>query len=92
MTALTALTSVLAVEVDGDNAPLAARLRERGVTVNPSGRLLLVRKDEDAVLDLVRDSVVELGLGLVRLEQSRRRLEELFHAQPGGEGDGGLDG
>ena len=82
MTALTTLTRVLTIEVDGDNAPLADRLRERGVTVNSSGRLLLVRKDDDALLDLVRDSVVDLGLGLVRLEQSRRRLEELFGPQP----------
>ena len=82
MTALTTLTRVLTIEVDGDNAPLADRLRERGVTVNSSGRLLLVRKDDDALLDLVRDSVVDLGLGLVRLEQSRRRLEELFGSQP----------
>jgi ABC-2 type transport system ATP-binding protein len=82
MTALTTLTRVLTIEVDGDNAPLAERLRERGVTVNSSGRLLLVQKDDDALLDLVRDSVVDLGLGLVRLEQSRRRLEELFGSQP----------
>ena len=82
MTALTTLTRVLTIEVDGDNAPLADRLRERGVTVNSSGRLLLVQKDDDALLDLVRDSVVDLGLGLVRLEQSRRRLEELFGSQP----------
>ena len=89
MTALTALIRVLAIEVDGDNAPLADRLRERGVTVRRSGRFLLVRKDGDAVLDLVRDSVVDLGLGLVRLEQSRRRLEELFGSQPALEEDKG---
>ncbi|MEX0800854.1 MAG: ABC transporter ATP-binding protein [Dehalococcoidia bacterium] len=82
MAALTALTRILAIEVDGDNAPLAERLRRSGVTVNSSGRLLLVRKDDDALLDLVRDSVVDLELGLVRLEQSRRRLEELFGSQP----------
>ena len=89
MTALTTLTRILTIEVDGDSAPLADRLRERGVTVNSSGRLLLVRKDDDALLDLVRDSVVDLGLGLVRLEQSRRRLEELFGSQPALEEDKG---
>jgi hypothetical protein len=34
------------------------------------------------LLDVIRDSVVDLELGLVRLEQSRRRLEELFRSLP----------
>jgi ABC-2 type transport system ATP-binding protein len=82
MTALTAPTRVLAIEVDGDGDRLAERLREKGVAVNRSGRILLVQKEEDALLDLIRDSVVDLGLGLVRLEQSRRRLDELFQSRP----------
>jgi len=85
MTALTAPTSVLAIEVDGDAGQLADRLREQGVAVNRSGRFLLVQKEDDALLDIIRDSVVDLGLGLVRLEQSRRRLEELFQSLPAGE-------
>jgi ABC-2 type transport system ATP-binding protein len=82
MTALTAPTSVLAIEVDGDAGQLADRLREQGVAVNRSGRFLLVQKEDDALLDVIRDSVVDLELGLVRLEQSRRRLEELFRSLP----------
>ena len=82
MTALTAPTSVLAIEVDGDAGQLADRLREQGVAVNRSGRFLLVQKEDDALLDIIRDSVVDLELGLVRLEQSRRRLEELFRSVP----------
>jgi len=78
MTVLTAPTRVLSVEVDGDEDRLAHRLRRRGLAVTRSGRILLVEKEDDAVLDLIRDSVVDLGLGLVRLEQSRRRLDELF--------------
>jgi ABC-2 type transport system ATP-binding protein len=85
MTALTAPTSVLAIEVDGDVGQLADRLREQGVAVNRSGRFLLVQKEDDALLDIIRDSVVDLKLGLVRLEQSRRRLEELFQSLPTGE-------
>lgn len=85
MTALTAPTSVLAIEVDGDVGQLADRLREQGVAVNRSGRFLLVQKEDDALLDIIRDSVVDLELGLVRLEQSRRRLEELFQSLPAGE-------
>jgi len=78
MTVLTAPTRVLSIEVDGDEDRLAQRLRGRGLGVTRSGRILLVEKENDAVLDLIRDSVVDLGLGLVRLEQSRRRLDELF--------------
>jgi len=82
MTELTAPTRVLTVEVDGDGDRLAERLQEQGVVVSRSGRFLLVQKEDDALLDLVRDSIVDLGLGLVRLEQGRRRLEELFQTQP----------
>ncbi len=78
MTELTAPTRLLAVEVDGDGDQLADRLREKGVEVTRNGRMLLVQKEDDSLLDLVRDTVVDLELGLVRLEQSRRRLEELF--------------
>ena len=81
MTVLTAPTHDLTVEVDSDGGQLADRLREHGVTVSSNGRFLLLQQEDDALLDLIRDSVVDLGLGLVRLEQGRRRLEELFQAQ-----------
>ncbi|MCH8814188.1 MAG: ABC transporter ATP-binding protein [Chloroflexi bacterium] len=78
MAELTAPTRVLAIEVDGGRRKLADRLEAAGISVTESGRVLLVQKDDDSLLDIVRDAVVELDLGLVRLEQSRRRLEELF--------------
>ena len=43
-----------------------------------SGRGLLVRIDGDATYDVVRDAVADLGVPLNRLEQQRRRVEELF--------------
>ena len=49
--------------------------------MSSNGRFLLLQQEDDALLNLIRDSVVELGLGLVRLEQGRRRLEELFQPQ-----------
>ena len=82
MTALTAPTRVLQIEVDGDSNRLAALLAARGIAVTRSGRNLLVEKEDDAMLDVIRDAVVELDLGLVRLAQSRRRLEELFQPEP----------
>jgi ABC-2 type transport system ATP-binding protein len=82
MTALTAPTRVLQIEVDGDRDRFAERLAARGIAVTRSGRNLLVEKEDDAMLDIIRDVVVELDLGLLKLEQSRRRLEELFQPEP----------
>ena len=81
MAVLTAPTRDLTVEVDSDGDRLADHLRKRGVTVSSSGRFLLLQQEDDALLDVIRDGVVDLGLGLVRLEQGRRRLEELFQPQ-----------
>ncbi len=92
MTVLTAPTRVLTVEVDSDGDRLADRLQEKGVAVSRSGRFLLVQEEDDALLDLIRDSVVDLGLGLVRLEQGRRRLEELFQSQASPEEEDGSRG
>jgi ABC-2 type transport system ATP-binding protein len=39
---------------------------------------VLVRLEGDATYDAVRDAVADLGLPLNRLEQRRRRIEELF--------------
>ena len=83
LTALTERTRLLPIEVDGDGESFAERLTARGVTARHSGRFILVEKEDDAVLDTIRDAAVELGVGLIRLEQSRRRLEDLF--QPAGE-------
>jgi len=76
--ALTDITSLLAVEVEGDIAPLAERLRQAGFTLAQDGRTLHVRADDDRVYDVIRDAVVDLGVGLVRLQRQRRRLEEIF--------------
>ena len=50
--------------------------------------------DDDRPYDLVRDAVAELDLPLVRIEQRRRGLEDLFPtttpgAEPVGDGGGG---
>lgn len=82
MTALTAPTRVLQIEVDGDGDRLAALLAARGIPVRRSGRQLLVEKENEEVLDAIRDAVVELDVGLIKLAQSRRRLEELFQPEP----------
>ncbi|GAA1478513.1 ABC transporter ATP-binding protein [Nocardioides aestuarii] len=75
---VTAETPVVAVEVDGDPSPLAARLAEAGVEVEARGRLLHVDVADPAAYDVVRDACAELGLGLVRMERQRHRMVEVF--------------
>jgi ABC-2 type transport system ATP-binding protein len=78
MTSFTRVSQVLVIEVDEGIAALQAELATRGLEPGRSGRGLLVRIDGDATYDMVRDAVADLGLPLNRLEQQRRRVEELF--------------
>jgi ABC-2 type transport system ATP-binding protein len=78
---LTERTPVLAVEVEGDGAMLARRLGESGYKVREEGHTVLVGLEDDGLYDHIRNSVVDLGLGLVRLEQRRQTLEDLFRDQ-----------
>ncbi|MEO6044966.1 MAG: ABC transporter ATP-binding protein [Tepidiformaceae bacterium] len=71
---------VLAVEVEGDAIQFVGRLTQLGLKVKEEGRLLLIGIEDDAVYDQIRDTVADLGLGLVRLEQRRQNLEDLFRA------------
>jgi ABC-2 type transport system ATP-binding protein len=75
---VTAQTPVVTVEVDGDHEALLARLEEGGVGVRADGRLLHVDVTDVATYDVVRDAVAGLGLGLVRMEQERHRMTEIF--------------
>ncbi|GLW68521.1 ABC transporter ATP-binding protein [Kitasatospora phosalacinea] len=83
----TGTTQLLAVEVtdhpvdrafDAD-AVLTERLTAAGLSVRGDGsRILLVELTGDDTYDTVRDAVDDLGLGLVRLEQRRHRVAEIF--------------
>jgi ABC-2 type transport system ATP-binding protein len=75
---VTAQTPVVTVEVDDDPAVLLARLRDAGLTVNDTDRLLQVDVADETAYDLVRDAVADLGLGLVRMERQRHRMTEIF--------------
>jgi ABC-2 type transport system ATP-binding protein len=78
MTSFTKVSQVLLIEVDEGMAALQAELAARGLEPRRSGRGLLVRIDGEQTHDTVRDAVADLGLPLNRLEQQRRRVEELF--------------
>ena len=78
MTSFTQVSQVLLIEVDEGTAALAAELAARGLQPRRSERGLLVQIDGEQTHDTVRDAVADLGLPLNRLEQQRRRVEELF--------------
>jgi ABC-2 type transport system ATP-binding protein len=77
----TSSMQVLTVEVDAGEDELADRLTGHGFTVGRDGRLLLIAMDGGEPYDVLRDEVVDMGVGLIRLEQRRHRLEDLFRAE-----------
>jgi ABC-2 type transport system ATP-binding protein len=78
LTTFTERTGRLAVEVEDGAAALADALIGAGLQAAVDGRVVLVDLADDGPWDLVRDTVAELRLPLVRIEQRRRGLEELF--------------
>jgi ABC-2 type transport system ATP-binding protein len=90
-TDFTQSTTTLAIEVtDSDEHPDGTRavrdaLHARGVETNAeggglpgAGHILLLTALGEETYDLVRDVVADLGLGLVRMEQRRHHISEVF--------------
>jgi ABC-2 type transport system ATP-binding protein len=94
---MTQATQLLAVEVterrddpgfDAD-AALVERLRAAGLSARQdAGHQLLVEMAGEETFDLIRDAVAELGVGLVRLEQRRHHISEVFSEQDRTQGQG----
>jgi ABC-2 type transport system ATP-binding protein len=72
---------VLTVEVDEKQDELKRRLEAKGLDVRQDGQMLQISLNGDEPYDLVRDAVVDLDVGLLRLEQGRHRLEDLFRPE-----------
>ncbi len=81
LSTFTASMQVLAVEVDVEREDLVARLKARGLDVTEDGQLVLVALDGSPPYDIVRDEVADLGVGLLRMEQRRHTLEDLFRVE-----------
>jgi ABC-2 type transport system ATP-binding protein len=77
----TAATKTLEVEVVADAHLLAARLEAHGFATTLNGEHVLVTVEGTPPFDLIRDSIVDLGLGLIRIQQRRRTLEDLFRVE-----------
>jgi ABC-2 type transport system ATP-binding protein len=78
VSAFTQASGVLAVEVEEEMDRLGEHLAQTGLHVRPDGRLLLIDIAGETTYDVVRDSVADLGLALVRMENRRHRIEEVF--------------
>jgi ABC-2 type transport system ATP-binding protein len=65
-------------------AALAERLAEAGLVAVVDGKAVVITMADGRPYDLVRDTVADLGLPLVRMEQRRHRLEDLFRDSPDG--------
>jgi len=84
LASFTQLTDLLAIEVEDRHDELAAMLGSRGLSARVDGSLVLVRMTAgmgDGPYDIVRDTVVDLDLPLIRMEQGRHSLEDLFRAE-----------
>ncbi len=79
---VTSASRIIAVEVDERQAELADALGRAGLVVHPAGRQLEVELAGDTTYDIVRDRVVDLGIGLLRMERRRHRMAEIFRADP----------
>jgi ABC-2 type transport system ATP-binding protein len=75
-------TGTLAVEVEEGSDRLAARLAAQGLEAIADGRNVLIAISDERPYDIVRDTIVDLGLPLVRIEQRRHKLEDLFRDGP----------
>jgi ABC-2 type transport system ATP-binding protein len=71
-------TPVVAVEVEEGADRLTAALTGRGFKARQEEQCVLLVLESEALYDAVRDTVADLGLPLVRVQQERRRLEDIF--------------
>ena len=71
----------LEVEIEGDAAALADALTARGFEARGEGFIAHVALNGVDPYDAIRDCIVEMEMGLVRLEQRRQSLEDIFRPE-----------
>ncbi|TDC53729.1 ABC transporter ATP-binding protein [Jiangella ureilytica] len=74
----TRTSQFLAIEVSAETDAVADALTAAGLTVKRDGHLLELSLDDDETYDVVRDTVAAQGVGLIRLEQRRHHISEVF--------------
>ncbi len=78
ISSFTEATGTLLVEVEHGAAQLADRLRLHNLEVVTEGRDVIVSLEGQRPFDLIRDTIVDLDLSLVKMEQRRASLEDIF--------------
>ncbi len=74
-------TGILALEVGRNADGVATRLTGEGLTVRrAAGEVVYVALQDERPFDMVRDAIAEMGVPLLRMEQLRGSLEDLFRA------------
>jgi ABC-2 type transport system ATP-binding protein len=79
---LTERTGTLLIEVDEGEDGLLERLRSLGCRAELDGRTVLVQLESDALLDVIRDTLADLALPVVRIAPRRASIEDLFRGTP----------
>ena len=79
---MTALTQDVVVEVTERGADVEAMLVAAGLPVRRQGDVLHLVLTDDSTYDVVRDTVAELGVGLVRLQRGRQHMLDMFRDAP----------
>jgi ABC-2 type transport system ATP-binding protein len=80
-------TGTLVVEVLGGRREidlLGQALVRAGVAARTSGTLVEVEAPDGFAYDLIRDLTVELGLGLVRMQERHHHIEDVFRTEEAG--------
>ena len=80
-TDFTHATGNLVVEVQGPtdaDRRFGQALLDAGLEAWPVGKMIEVRVVDETTCDVVRDLAVDLGLGLVRMQESHHRIEDVF--------------
>lgn len=83
---LTHTTGSVLVEVAGpagSDRVLGQVLLDRGIRARPVGDRVEVQVNDPQTLDVIRDAVVDLDLGLVRIHEVHHTLEEVFAQSAG---------
>jgi ABC-2 type transport system ATP-binding protein len=75
---VTAVTGQLVVEVSERMPDVIDALADRGLVARQNGGTLVLDLAGDETYDTVRDVVVDLGVGLVRLQQHRQHMLDIF--------------
>jgi hypothetical protein len=80
--ALMTTTGTVTVEVDDGLERLLAELDRVGLAATAvDGRAEVIAPDREAVLDVIRDAIADLGLPLVRMSSRLSSLDDVFLRQ-----------